>query len=136
MKKAILTLAVTVVALVANAQLTVSKTQSVDVWRKKQQKLVAFISDADTSYMFMYRNAKYDAIIDLKYFSFDSKEELLKAIEIMSTDVEKGETLQTSMFIVSYGWKENNMIFIDSYNYFLYNKTYTESITEAINNFK
>lgn len=83
MKRVILTIAIAITGVMANAQIEVKAQAKTDVvWQATKlsnvPNITAFTSDEDSTYAMYYRNAEYQYIVEIDYISFNSKDDVLQ----------------------------------------------------------
>lgn len=53
-----------------------SQTETLNIAKVTNMEIVGHVADGDTSFILLYRNAKYTSIVDFEYIIFENKEQV------------------------------------------------------------
>lgn len=113
------------------AQLEVKTTTSKTIYENlSSQSIKIKVQDTDTMYMFIFKNQKYEQIIDMKiqYFNLD---EILQFFDLCQHVSETKEEIDTEKYSIRHYLGGNVMVFIDR-GYTIINKRNFEKMKTSI----
>lgn len=131
MKKVILTIAVVLASMSANAQLIVKEAAKDSVvWQASKlysvPKIIKFTIDSVNMYTIYYRNAKYTQISDIDYISLGDRETSIQFFDICKSVLDTGNEynveLEGKSIRISKGAMGTIMIWTSSSYFYLSNK--------------
>ena len=139
MKNLILVIAIALTPIVSNAQIKVSTTKTVDIYKTPlgQHTLTKTVIDSSDHYTFFFRDMKYTTITEIKYLSFKDKEEVSQFFTIVGTVITSAEDVILNMNDELVSVKNYNkgaaMIFYKS-GWFFFSTKQTDELLEAVKN--
>ena len=140
MKKVILTIAVVLASMSANAQLVVKESAKDSVvWQASKlysvPKIIKFTIDSVDMYTIYYRNAKYTQISDIDYISLGDRETSIQFFDICKSVLDTGKEYTVEIdgksISISKGAMGTIMIWTSSSYFYLSNKQ-VSSIIESL----
>ena len=115
------------------AQLEVSTSESKVLYQNIQStKLVEFKSDGNVFYALYYRDTKYTHIVEIKYISLSSVEEVNQFLDLSEKVLETKERLSTSKYSLSKVMGSVLVIGKDGGTFYM-TKNLIENLRESLN---
>lgn len=81
----------------AQLQVTETKTDVIYTSMASVHRLIKISVDSVSQYTFYFRDAQYKQLVDYKYFSFSSKEELIQFFDLVKDVIATGKELSISL---------------------------------------